>query len=284
MRQRLLRALHVGLDQQGQRLLAAAALAHLRHHVLELGRLLLGELHVAVLALAEQRDLARLALVGERDHLFARARHVRQALDLDRDRRPGALHRLAVLVQHRAHAAVDGAGDDDVAPVQRPGLHQQRRDRPAALVEARLDDHALGGRLDLRLQFQHFGLQQDLLEQRVDALARLGRDRHHRRLAAEVFRHHAVREQVLAHLLRIRLVLVDLVDRHHQRHVGGLGVRDRLDGLRHGAVVGRHHQHHDVRDLGAARAHRGERLVAGRVEEGDHAARRLARDRRRCAA
>ena len=105
--------------------------------------------------------------------------------------------------------------------------------------------------------------------------AGLGRHRHDRRLAAEVFRHHAVREQVLLDPLRIGFVLVDLVDRHHQRHVGRLGMRDRLDGLRHDAVVGRHHQHHDVGDLGAARAHRGECLMARRIEEGDHAARRL---------
>ena len=49
----------------------------------------------------------------------------------------------------------------------------------------------------------------------------------------------------------------------------GLGVIDGLDRLRHDAVVGRHHQHDDVGDLGAARAHGGEGLVARRVDEGD---------------
>ena len=44
---------------------------------------------------------------------------------------------------------------------------------------------------------------------------------------------------------------------------------DGLDGLRHHAVIGGHHQHDDVGHLGAAGAHRGERRVAGRVEEGD---------------
>jgi hypothetical protein len=67
--------------------------------------------------------------------------------------------------------------------------------------------------------------------------------------------------------------LVDLVDRHHQRHAGRLGVVDGFDGLRHHAVVGRHHQDDDVGGLGAARTHGGERLVARGVEEGDHAAR-----------
>ena len=44
---------------------------------------------------------------------------------------------------------------------------------------------------------------------------------------------------------------------------------DRLDGLLHDAVIGRDDQHDDIGDVGAARAHRGKRLVAGRVDEGD---------------
>ena len=66
--------------------------------------------------------------------------------------------------------------------------------------------------------------------------------------------------------------LVDLVDRHDHRHLRGLGVIDRLDGLRHHAVIRRDHQDHQIGDLRAARAHRGKRRVAGRVDEGDLAA------------
>ena len=47
---------------------------------------------------------------------------------------------------------------------------------------------------------------------------------------------------------------------------------DRFDRLRHDAVIGRDHQHDDVGDLGAAGAHRGERGVAGRIDEGDPSA------------
>ncbi len=49
---------------------------------------------------------------------------------------------------------------------------------------------------------------------------------------------------------------------------------DRFDRLRHDAVVGRDHQHHEISDFGAARAHRGERGVARRIEESDLRARR----------
>ena len=47
---------------------------------------------------------------------------------------------------------------------------------------------------------------------------------------------------------------------------------DGFERLRHYAVVGRDHQHHDVGDLGSAGAHAGERFVAGRVDEHDVAA------------
>ena len=49
---------------------------------------------------------------------------------------------------------------------------------------------------------------------------------------------------------------------------------DGLDGLRLYAVVGGHHQHHDVGHLSAALAHGGERLVARRVDERDLVAQR----------
>ena len=60
----------------------------------------------------------------------------------------------------------------------------------------------------------------------------------------------------------IGVVAVDLVDGDDDRHLGRLGVVDRLDGLGHHAVVGGDDEHDDVGDLGAAGAHLGERLVA----------------------
>ena len=44
---------------------------------------------------------------------------------------------------------------------------------------------------------------------------------------------------------------------------------DRLQRLRHYAVVGRHHDHHDVGDLGAARAHPRKGFVTWRIQEND---------------
>jgi hypothetical protein len=52
---------------------------------------------------------------------------------------------------------------------------------------------------------------------------------------------------------------------------GRLRVVERLDRLRHDAVVGRDHQDRDVGGLRTAGTHGGERLVTRGVDEGDHA-------------
>ena len=78
--------------------------------------------------------------------------------------------------------------------------------------------------------------------------------------------------QLGAHALGIGVGAVDLVDGDDDRHLGGLGVVDRLHRLRHDAVVGGDDEHDDVGDAAGAGAHGGERLMARRVEERDGAA------------
>ena len=106
----------------------------------------------------------------------------------------------------------------------------------------------------------------------VDALARARADGHQRRVAAVLLDDHAVLGQLGLDAIGVGVRLVDLVERHDDRHLGRLGVVDRLEGLGHDAVVRRNHQDRDVGHLGAARAHGRERLVAGRVEEDDRVA------------
>ena len=119
------------------------------------------------------------------------------------------------------------------------------------------------------LQLEHVGLQQEHLEQVRQAGLLAGRDVDEDRLAAPLLGLQPVRRQLLADALGVRVGPVDLVDGDDDRHLGGLRVVDRLDRLRHHAVVGRDDEHHDVRGVGAAGAHGGERLVARGVEEGD---------------
>jgi hypothetical protein len=109
----------------------------------------------------------------------------------------------------------------------------------------------------------------DRVEQAVQAFAGLGADVHELDLPAPLRRLQSVLGEFGAHALGLRALLVDLVDRHHDWYFRGLGVVDRLFGLRLHAVVGGHHDHREVGHARAARTHRGERLVAGSVQESD---------------
>ena len=130
----------------------------------------------------------------------------------------------------------------------------------------------IAGRLGIGLEILQIGHQQDHLEQQVEILLHLGRDRNHDGVAAPIFGQQAAVGELLLDALRLRVGLVDLVDRDDDRHLGGAGVVDGFERLRHHAVVRRHHQHHDIGDFGAARTHAGERFVARRIDEDDLAA------------
>ena len=132
-----------------------------------------------------------------------------------------------------------------------------------------LDHGALGETVRVGLEVFDLRHQQDHLEQVVDVLAPEGAHRHHHGAAAPVFGHQVLAGEFLLHPFRRSSLLVDLVDRHHNRHFGGAGVADRLQGLGAHAVIGGHHQHGHVGDLGASGPHGGEGLVARGVEEGD---------------
>ena len=70
-------------------------------------------------------------------------------------------------------------------------------------------------------------------------------------------------------MVGVRARLVDLVDGDDDGHFGRLRMMDGLDGLRHDTVIGRDDEDGDIRDLGAARTHGRESLMARRVEEDD---------------
>src|SRR6185295_2227483 len=95
-----------------------------------------GELDVAELALAMQSDFTRLALTLGSENFVTGIRRRGQAEHHDRRRRARFLNRLAVLVEHRTHAAELGARDDRIADLQRALLHQHGRDGAAALLDA----------------------------------------------------------------------------------------------------------------------------------------------------
>ena len=74
--------------------------------------------------------------VVDDEELVAGDGQLAQAADDDRRAGAGLGDRLAAVVEQRADAAVAGAGEDDVADVQRAVLHQHGGDGAEARVHA----------------------------------------------------------------------------------------------------------------------------------------------------
>src|SRR5206468_504841 len=120
------------------------AFLDLREHLVKRRGLLRGS---CARTLARVRSNKRLGglLVRNRAEDIAGLGHAGQAEDLDRAGRFGAADRLAFVVGHRAHSSVRDAGDDEVAALERSGLHEDGRDRSALRIEVCFDDAPNGG-------------------------------------------------------------------------------------------------------------------------------------------
>src|SRR3954471_6953830 len=224
-------------------------------------------------------DLAGHAVLGHCHEVVARTRHAGQTQHLHRPRRRRLVDLVAVLVEHRPDATVGVSGDDRVTDAQGAALHEHGGNRTATTVEVRLDGHTLGRprRVGPKVK-RGVGGEHHRLEQLPDAGACHGRHVDEDRLAAVLLRDEAVLRELAASLRRVGAFLVDLVDGDDNRDVSRLRVVERLDGLRHHAVVGGDDEDRDVRDLRTTGTHGGERLVARCVDEGDRAV--LVLDRR----
>ena len=182
------------------------------------------------------------------------------------------LDALDPIVEQRLQRALDRADHHQVADVQRAALDQHRRDGPRALSSFASTTAPTAGsmrvrlRLDLRLGHQLDGLSRSSMPSPVRAETGTAS-------TSPPYSSTTTSCSASCCLTRSGLaVAVDLVEGDDDRHVGGAGVVDRFARLGHDAVVGSHHEHRDVGGLGAACAHRGERLVARRVQERDPAA------------
>ena len=259
-------ALHVGLDDDVQVL--HLALGDAREQIVQahLGGVGTGGLHLVAALLGH---LTAQVIVRHGEHFIARQGHFVEAGNFHRSGGPGALHALAPVVHHGADAAGGHARHDVVADLQGAVLEQHGGQGAAGLVQLGFDDNALGHAVGVGLEFHGIGLQQDHFQQVVHAVAGNGADGHHDGVAAPIFWHQLVLGQILHDAVGVGGGLIHLVDGNHDGHVGGLGVVDGFDGLGHHAVVRGHHQHGDVRSLGAAHTHGGEGFVAGGVQEGD---------------
>jgi hypothetical protein len=152
-----------------------------------------------------------------------------------------------VLVEHGAHASVGRTGHDRVADPKRAALDQDGGDGAATTVEVRLDDETLRVLVGLARRSREASAVNTIASSKlVEVEPSLGRHVDEHRVAAVLLGHEAVFGQLTADLGRVGFGLVDLVDRDHDRHFGRLGVVQRLNRLRHHAVVGSDHEHRDV--------------------------------------
>ena len=263
------RALHVGLDHDGQ--LLHVVLCHLAEQVIQRDLLEGGELLFLGGSNALFGQLTGQTLVLNSLEQVACFRHCGQAGDLHRGRGAGIAQQLALVAAHGAHAAHSGTGDDDIAGVQGAVLHQNGGNGALALVQTGLDDRTLGAAIGVCLQLHDLSFQSNALQQVVDAHAGQGRHRDAGHIAAPVLGDDAVLGQAFHHALGVCGGLIHLVHCHDELDICSLGVVDGLDGLGHDAVVGSNHQNRNIGHVGTAGTHGGERLVARGIQEGDEA-------------
>ena len=152
-------------------------------------------------------------------------------------------------------------------------MYQEGGNRTAAFVQTCLNDDTFGWCIDGGGQFQYLGFEQDGFEQCVDIDAFFGGNVDKLYIAAPFVRHDFMCGQLLADALWIGGFFIDFVDGNHHRYTCGFSMGNRLDGLRHHAVIGGNHKNHDVGCFRTARTHGGKRFMTRSIQEGNHAAR-----------
>ena len=238
--------------------------------------LLVGKGFLAAVQLALVGHVARLFLVlhyfqhvAGGGNFAADAQHLGGLAGLE------LLEPVTLVVYDGAHFAVRGAHGERVAHAYGAG-HVYNGGHDSLLgVEPGFYHYALPGLVRVGLQLHHLGLDAHDLQQLFKVQALLGGNFHHGRLAAPVLGQQPVVGQLLLYLLGIGGGKVDLVYRDDDRRVGGLGVVDGFQGLRHDAVHRGNDKHDYVRYFHAVGAHGGERLVARGIQHGYVAARGL---------
>src|SRR6185436_20008840 len=136
------RALHVRLHDQIQ--LGDLVAFGLRHQLLQGRRARRHHLGRPELGLPFLHDVARRAFVLDLADVVASVGGRGPAEDLHRLAGTRLLHLLPVLVEHRADPRPRRARDDRVADVECASLDEHARNRPAALVQVRLEHDTTG--------------------------------------------------------------------------------------------------------------------------------------------
>ena len=120
--------------------------------------------------------------------------------ELHRDPRTHFLHRVAPLVEHGPHAALEVPDQEGIPDAQRALLDEYRDDRALSDVELSFDDDPLRIAVRVRLELQEFGLQEDLLEEVVDPLTGLRGDVAAQDVSTELFDLYVLLQKLLLDL------------------------------------------------------------------------------------
>ena len=249
------------------------ALLYRRHEVFEgTTTAALGEQRIAFTRFTLFGNLAGKTVIGDNHEVVSGAGDRGQTEDQCRSRRCCFFDVVAVLVEQGPNPSEGGSGNDRVADLERASMDEDSGNGATSTIEVCFDDEAFGILMRIGPQVER-GIrgQNDGSEQVIETRTDLGRDVDEHRVAAVLFGHETIFGELTADLGRIGVGLVDLVDRDDDRHAGGLGVVQRLNSLRHDAVIGRDHEDRDVGRLRTTGAHGGERLVAGCIDQGDAA-------------
>ena len=174
-------------------------------------------------------------------------------------------------VQHGSDLTCDRAGDKGIPDLQSAVLNQDGCHRSSAPVQLGFHDRSHGRSLGVGFEALQVGDQQNHLQQEVQVGFLYGGDFHGYRVSAPVFRCQPVGGQGFLDSVHLGIGTVDLVDGHDDGNLGGPGMVDGLQGLRHHAVIRSYHQDDDVGHLGSASPHHGEGFMARSVQEGDRA-------------
>ena len=178
-----------------------------------------------------------------------------------------------MVIDEGAYFAEVLLGRKRITHPQRAFLHEHRCNRPPALIKPCLNNGSLGLLVGICPEIKHFSLQQHHFKQLVDIYILLCRHLNKKSVAAPLLGKQAVVTQFLAHFFGIGLGLVDLVDGHNNRNLGGAGMIYRLYGLGSGPLFGGNDKNDDIGNLRAAGAHGRECFVARGVDKSDFPAR-----------
>ena len=170
--------------------------------------------------LALLRDVAGRAFVIDDNELDAGLGHAVEAEHAHGDGRGGDLEAFALFIDEGADASVVGAAEDDVADLE-GALADEDGGGGATGLESGLDDVALGLAVRVGLELQQVGLEDNHLQQLVDALLCHCGTVHEECGAAPFVGREALFLKLLADAGGVRVRVVALVDGDEDRDFRG---------------------------------------------------------------